>query len=652
MAILAAAAFLVFANSLHGAFIYDDTKQITGNELIQENRHLLRALTSDVWAFKGQRAEAWSNYWRPAFVLWLVANHRLFGLENPAGWHAASLLMHTGVCVLAYLLLRRLRLAVPAAFSIGLLFAVHPVHVESVAWVSGSCDPILAAALLGSLLLALPRPASIAALWGSLGLYALALLAKESAVLYPALVFAAALWLDRDPESGRGAAPSAAGGGRGEARPAAPEAATLSRGPTGERVRRALRRALPYLGVTAVYLLLHYLVIGRLEAGVRAGGGPATIVLSAPSVLWFYLKEALLPLGIGPAHPVRPVTASTLSLGNLALPLLGAGIVTAALVLLAARHPVRRFGLALFLLMLAPAFNVSAFLPEHAVQDRYLYLPLLGLLMVLVPALASGLARLESRLASGGAMEAGAAGRAGRWLLGATLALAAPLALITIRYNPVWGSERALWAASVASDPASASSRMEYAHLLFDAGRRAEALAEVDRAIAIDPQTNSFLLRSEIEIAEGRYADAVRDLNRVLAQEPASFQAYERLVLAYQSSGRPGDAEAAARRAREAVPHARGAFTDLLSVILRDEGKRVEAIAELESVRGLATTEYGTDASWILFHLGTLYREAGRPAEARAALEEYLAATTNDRAAQTLVQRREAQSLLSGLPLP
>src|SRR5262245_37593278 len=92
--VLAAAAFLVFANSLHGDFIYDDTKQITGNDLIQDNRHFVRALTSDVWAFKGQRAEAWSSYWRPAFILWLIVNHRMFGLESTVGWHAMSLLLH------------------------------------------------------------------------------------------------------------------------------------------------------------------------------------------------------------------------------------------------------------------------------------------------------------------------------------------------------------------------------------------------------------------------------------------------------------------------------------------------------------------------------------------------------------------------------
>src|SRR5262245_61156011 len=86
--------FAVFANGLKGRFIYDDTKQIVKNELIQQGRYFGKALTSDVWGFKGEKGEAWSNYWRPVFILWLIANFRLFGIDNPAGWHVTSVLLH------------------------------------------------------------------------------------------------------------------------------------------------------------------------------------------------------------------------------------------------------------------------------------------------------------------------------------------------------------------------------------------------------------------------------------------------------------------------------------------------------------------------------------------------------------------------------
>ncbi len=186
--------FLVYANAVSGAFVYDDTKQIVQNQLIQDSRLFGKALTSDVWAFKGNAGQAWSNYWRPTFILWLIVNNGLFGLGSTAGWHLANIFLHALVVALAYGVLRQLRLSRAVAGVIVFIFAVHPVHVESVAWISGSPDLLMAAALLGALWLvlsALARPD-----WrktaGALALFAIALLAKEVAIVFPGVVFVAA----------------------------------------------------------------------------------------------------------------------------------------------------------------------------------------------------------------------------------------------------------------------------------------------------------------------------------------------------------------------------------------------------------------------------------------------------------------------------
>ena len=81
---------LVYINALGGEFVYDDLRQIVRNTLIQDGSQFWHALTSDVWAFKGDTGEPWSNYWRPVFVLWLIGNYRAFGLDSTAGWHAAN----------------------------------------------------------------------------------------------------------------------------------------------------------------------------------------------------------------------------------------------------------------------------------------------------------------------------------------------------------------------------------------------------------------------------------------------------------------------------------------------------------------------------------------------------------------------------------
>lgn len=621
--ILAIVCVAVYFNSLHGEFVYDDTKQITGNELIQQNRYFGRALTSDVWAFKGDTGEAWSNYWRPAFMLWLIINHRLFGLESTVGWHATSIALHALVCALAYLLLRKLGLTFAIALAIGLIFAVHPVHVESVAWISGSCDLIFAATILGSMLLIFPGPASPLALAGSLGLFAVALLSKEPAVLYPAIVFTAALVL------GRTARESIADG-----------------------LRRALRFTVPFLVTAAAYVLVHLAVIGKTQITTRWSGGITGLILAAPSVLWFYLRQALFPIGIGPAHTLRPVSTANAGMGNFLLPLIASAVVMLGLLALSRRHPIRWIGLAIFVFSLAPAFNINAFIPEHIVQDRYLYLPLLGLLMILIPALADGLSGVGQGSEARGAARAAspAPGTVSeQWTLGAVVLLSIPLSIATIRYNPVWGSERALWTAALAADPGSATNLSEYGRILFEANKLKEARAALDRALTIQPITTAYLLRGEIATRERRFADAEADLKLVLGSLSDNMLAYERLAVVYQDWGRLADAEALLRTARERVPHARGAFTDSLSITLYLQGKKDEALRELEAARPLARTEFGTSATWVLFHLGSLYAEAGRKDEARKALTEFLEVSRNDRSPATQNQRTQAQTLLSTL---
>jgi hypothetical protein len=180
----------LYAGSIHGAFVYDDERQIVVNTLIQDPHYFWKAMTSDVWAFKGTGEEAMSNYWRPAFTLLLIANYRLFGLKNTTGWHGVNTFLHALVSGLVYALARRFGLSRPLCGAIALLFAVHPVHVESVAWISGSPDLLLSIGIVGSLLLVIsrgerPAPFKMA---GALLLYALAQLSKEVAIFFPVIV--------------------------------------------------------------------------------------------------------------------------------------------------------------------------------------------------------------------------------------------------------------------------------------------------------------------------------------------------------------------------------------------------------------------------------------------------------------------------------
>ena len=601
-------AVLAYANALNGDFIYDDRKQILDNHLIQDSRYFGQALRSDVWAFK-QREAAASNYWRPTFVLWLMANYRVFGLSSSFGWHLTSVLLHALAAALAYQLMRRLDLSRPRAFAIAALFAAHPVHVESVAWISGAPDLLMSAGLLGSLCLTLEawcRRSKLHAL-GAYFLYAVGLLAKESAIVFPLLVAIAAWEIRAHPgDSGR------------------------------QRLRRAVLAALPFAAIGIGLFALRWSLLGRFQIETPWRLGAFDLLLNAPQLVAFYLRQALLPLWLGPSYPLRALTADNLGAANFWLPSLVL-LCAAGLCLWWARRRRRvLLGSALFLLPLVPAFNLNAFIQEQLTHDRYLYLPLLGVLLV-VFAPAAGASRAGTSPAPTGhgddrpsaAAPSGAREKLAAW---AGLILCIPLLAQTWRYNGAWSSELALWEWGVRFDPTSSFNHAQLGHALLEEGEVESALTAVNRALEISPVTSAYFDRARIAELQGRLADAEHDLSWVLSHQPDNFNAYEQLARVLQAQGRVGAAIELLERGREQVPYRRCAFTSNLAVLLYLSGDKGRALAELEAARALAGTEQNAACQLALFHLASLYQELGRNRQALGALRDYLeiSATARD----------------------
>ncbi len=598
--------FAVYGNALDGRFVYDDDKQIVRNTLIQDPRFFWTALASDVWAFKGSASDVVSNYWRPVFVLWLVANHRMFGLGSTVGWHVMHLALHALVTALCYAVARKLGLAWTVAGAVGFLFAVHPVHVEAVAWLAGAPDLLLSAALLGALALflsSLERPSRLATA-GAVALYGVGQLSKETAIFFPALVFLVAGW----PEPGA----------------------------RGFRWKTAARKTAPFAAVAAGYALAHVAVVGATSIRAQGAAGPATSILTAPSLAAFYLRQLVLPFWIGPQHPIRPVLPAAVGFGNFVVPLVVV-LAAAAFALRRARNDrTAAVGLALLALPLLPAFHLSVFLPEQIAHDRYLYLPLLGALLLFLPWAHDAATR--------------AAGAATRWLAPSlAIGVGALLAALTIRYNPAWHDDLSLWAWAVRSDPGSAFAWSEYAVKLREAGRRNETREALDRTLAVAPVTSAYLLRAEMATEEGRFADAEADLKLVLRNFPDHDQAYERLAVCYERQRRLDDAEKILREARDKVPHRKCTFTDMLAVVLYQAGRKLDALAELESVRALVPSEYHPASRLVLYRLGTLYLELGRKPDAAGAFREFMERTKGLQDPVTLSTRAATQRALGAL---
>ncbi len=366
---------LTFIGTLRFDFVYDDLSQIVSNPHVQSWRYVPAYFTEQVWGHlhPGQAGD----YYRPIFLLWLLWDHTLFGMW-PGGWHATTLLLHLLTTGLVYLLARRLTKDRIAAGIASLFFGLHPVHIEAVAWISAVCEPLMAAAMLGSLLCYLKQRGiqpSRRSPWqaASVALFLIAALSKETALVLPGII-AAYEWLFPSPSAPTAGVPGT----------------PADRGPerdseTAGLPLRIARGVSPFAVVLAGYLVVRLRVLKGLAIPADKVTFSA-VLLTWPSLLWFYLKQLLWPVRISPFYET-PLVHSP-GLGNFVLPLLAVSCAAAALGFWAWRSRLAAFAAIWLALTIFPAlWGVRYFGESELAHDRYLYLPSVAFALLLAVAI-------------------------------------------------------------------------------------------------------------------------------------------------------------------------------------------------------------------------------------------------------------------------
>jgi protein O-mannosyl-transferase len=341
-----AAAILIFLPTLHFGFVGDDHAQIERNPQLQSWAFIPRLLTTEMWSQLG--AEHEGIYYRPLFSVWLLLIHTLAG-STPWAWHLVSILLHGLATIFVFKLLERLTLNEPAACFGALIFALHPIHIEAIAYVSVANEPLYTICALGSLLLLLEsQPGS----WdkkacASLVFWVAALLFKETAiVLVFVIVVIAFTRLENSSESARG-------------------------------LKGVMRWAIPWFLTTIAYVSLRTLVLrsSGLEIGKQSW---RQAILNAPGLIVFYLRKLLLPwrlssfyfenLADGPSLHVWLAISVVLAIAGLS--------VWAAY----KRFQSVSLGEAIVILPLIPILGgLRVYEHGNIAHDRYLYLPSVGL---------------------------------------------------------------------------------------------------------------------------------------------------------------------------------------------------------------------------------------------------------------------------------
>jgi tetratricopeptide (TPR) repeat protein len=258
-AILFGAVLLVYLPALRAGFVWDDEQLITSNPLLRTFSGLV-----EIWS--GGRT---ADYFPITNTLFWIEHH-LFG-DNATGYHALNILLQAADAVLVWLVLRRLK--VPGGWFAGLIFGIHPVHVESVAWISELKNVLAIFFMLLSILCFLEideKRRSRTAYILSLIFFALALLSKTQVVFVPVALLLCLWWRDRD-------------------------SATL---------RRDAIRMWPFFVMAAVFSLITIWFqnrgIGEEEIVI---GSLARRLANAGTAMWWYAGKVFLPTRLMAIYP-------------------------------------------------------------------------------------------------------------------------------------------------------------------------------------------------------------------------------------------------------------------------------------------------------------------------------------------------------------
>ncbi len=448
---VAALAFLAYLPSLAGGFTYDDHRFVEKNPAVHELslRNAARYFTDPATL----ASVGTEGIYRPLRTLDFAIDWAISG-GRPWFFHLRNLLYHVAAALLVFSLIRRLLPDRPGAAAAGaLVFALHPVNTEAVAWITSRGDVMVLVLLLLALLLHLDGRRLPA-----LGVLVLALLAKEEAVVFPALA-----WLS-DRFRGRAAA-----GGDAAGDP------------------RARRRWIGiYAGVVLAYVALWYLFIAGGRPGGFGhlphfwGGSYGANLLTMSKGFLLYVHRIVFPVSLVVDYHVPATPALD--------PGAAVSLVVLLLLALACRAGGRptRFMALWFLAALLPASNLVRPIGIPT-AERFLYVPLVGV------AVAGGCLLSRSRLS---------------W------AVLACFLVLTFARCFDWRSDGALWAATarVARTPRSlAFEAAEELDRAWEAHRAAKKVLPTERAALLaerDRHADAAVRKAEELVA--LYRDVIR----------------------------------------------------------------------------------------------------------------------------------------------
>ena len=559
--VLVIATFVAYFPALRGGFIWDDDDHLTANPVMTAP-HGLRMIWSSL---------AVSRYY-PLTLTSFWVQRQLWGL-NPMPYHLVNIALHAINGVLIFFLLRRLR--IPAAWLAATLWALHPVNVESVAWITELKNTQSGVFFFLSALCFLRFDEQKNHRWYTLALVCgvAAMLSKPSTVVLPAALLLC-VWWER-----------------------------------GYWRRTDLLRIAPFfglaLGMSALTVVEQRGHILRSGATEWKQGAVERFIIAGKAV-WFYTGKLLWPAPLTFVYPRWEI--DTVSLASW-VPL--AGLVAAGVFLWRRRRqPWARaslFGCGYFVAALLPVmgfFNVFYFRYSF-VADHFQYLAGVGLIALVIAASATICQR------------AGQLGRDLGMLAGAIVLLT--LGASTWRQARIYRDPETLWRDTLTKNPQCWMAHNNLGLVLKNMGNVPEAIEHYEQALRINPDdVEPHVNLGNVFWQEGKISEAIACYERALRIKPDLAEAHNNLGAALARTGRLQEAIEHYQDALRIKPDLAGAHNDLGATLYR-AGRIQEAIRHYEQALGIKP-----DFAEAHNSLGAALARTGRLQEAIAHFEQAL----------------------------
>jgi len=535
---LVAAPLLVYWQVQGHAFIsYDDGLYVTRNFHLQDG-FSWRGIS---WAFR----DIGTGYWHPVTWLSLMLDYRFFGLQA-GGYHLTSLLIHIVNTLLLFFLFRRMTGAVWKSACVAALFALHPLNVESVAWVAERKNVLstgLAFLTLWFYAGYVKNPAPTRYLPVFLA-FALGLMAKPMLVTLPFAMLLLDYWpLGRFSELGRGR--------------------------TGWRAlwqdfRPLLWEKIPLFFLTAFFSWATYAASHARGALMAADKFPFPVRLANALVSYTaYIEKMFFPSSLSVFYPLPP----GLQPGQVAAAALFLAAVTALALWLVKRHPYLFVGWFWYLGTLVPVIGLVQ-VGSQALADRYAYLTMVGLFVLAV----WGGADLISKWP-----------RCKKPAVFFSLAILAGLSWLTWRQAGYWRNSVTLFRHAAAVTEKNYLAQDNLGLALLEEGKAAEARSHFRQALQIYPRyVSAYNNMGNAFLQEGRADEALSWYREALRIDPQSVTVRYNLGSVLLRQGKASEA----RPHLEAAVAAEADHADArenLGVALAMEGRIPEAIGHLRA---------------------------------------------------------------------